>query len=144
MLTITDMWSDYIDPVNNRNYIEYEICKTSNNSCSGNYRLDFGNSASASFTLKDGEYIEIPISKNYSYRIDEADYSSDGYSTTYSSGRTGTIIGGSQKTATITNTKNLSPDTGFSFSPNMLPFIIAGMTLPAGLLYLLKGIKKAN
>ncbi len=144
MLTITDMWSDYIDPVNNRNYIEYEVCKTSNNSCSGNYRLDFGSSASASFTLKDGEYIEIPISKNYSYRIDEADYSSDGYSTTYSSGRTGTIIGGSQTTVKITNTKNLSPDTGFSFNPGMLPFIIAGMTFPAGLLYLLRGFKRTN
>ncbi len=82
----------------------------SDNTINGNYGgMDFTNGV-ATFILKHGESKKATgLPNGVSYTVTEASYVLDGYVTTYT-GRTGTIVGGSDHVAAFTNTRDAYGD----------------------------------
>lgn len=72
-------------------------------------------------TLKDGQSATIHgLSVTDTYSVEEADYTSDGYTTTVDGAKSGTISG--DKTVTFTNEKNASAPTGIMM--NVAPYVL--------------------
>ena len=82
----------------------------SDNTINGNYGgMDFTNGVVA-FFLKHGESKKATgLPNGVGYTVTEASYALDGYVTTYT-GRTGTIVGGSDHVAAFTNTRDAYGD----------------------------------
>lgn len=72
-------------------------------------------------TLKDGQSATIHgLSVTDTYSVEEADYTSDGYTTTVDGAKSGTI--GEDRTVTFTNEKNASTPTGIMM--NVAPYVL--------------------
>lgn len=72
-------------------------------------------------TLKDGQSATIHgLSVTDTYSVEEADYTSDGYTTTVDGAKSGTIS--EDKTVTFTNEKNASTPTGIMM--NVAPYVL--------------------
>lgn len=143
-IKITDHWSAHIDMTHLSNIVEYRKCYTSNDRCdSQTYSLDFGNTLEATVTIRGGEYLLIPLPHSFGYEINEDNYSSDGYTTTYEN-KTGTIPYDEFITAKVINSKGSIPNTGLNIDPGAIPFVIVGMMTPAGAVYSYKAFKKSK
>lgn len=81
--------------------------------------LDTG--VAAKITLKDGQSATIHgLSATDTYSVDEADYTTDGYTTTVSGAKTGSIT--TDTTVAFTNTKDVTTPTGIVM--NIAPYVL--------------------
>jgi hypothetical protein len=82
-----------------------------------------------------GNDLVLSVPWCYDYVVAEADYSSEGYTTSYTTSSSGTITG--DMTVTIHNTKDSAPPlTGVDSGITPIPFVVAGMTVPAIVFYI--------
>ena len=110
--------------------IDYAVVGTS--SSSGTFTL---NNNKITTTMTYGNDLVLSVPWCYDYVVAEADYSSEGYTTSYTASSSGTITG--DMTVTIHNTKDSAPPlTGVDSGITPIPFVVAGMTVPAIVFYI--------
>ncbi|MBR6212100.1 MAG: hypothetical protein IKQ64_03535 [Bacteroidales bacterium] len=96
----------------------------------------------ATFQVKDSDTITFTnIPEGVTWEVEEADYSNDGYDTTYDAA-TGTIAAGDADTCTITNDKDTTPDTGITL--DSLPYILIGMVVLAAAVAMILNKRRNN
>lgn len=99
--------------------------------------LNFVNNEAA-ISMKPEEYLECTFNEGIAWEIQEADYSAEGYTTTYSS-QTGVITGNNQTDLVIiSNTKDVPIPTGVS-TDHMRQIIILASILVAGIVCVVIG-----
>ncbi len=82
----------------------------------------------ANFKLKGGDTITLTLRSGYQYKVTEASYTSDGYTTTFV-GQTGTVSGNGYETVQVINTKDGIPVSGVDFDVGAVLFISTGMMI---------------
>ena len=107
---------------------------------------DWTGTKKLTYTVVDGTTITLRnIPAGVSWLVTEADYSKDGYDTTYSLATGGTastsdltktipMVAGQDNAVTITNTRNTTIDTGI-FTSNAPYFLILGIAVIGGIAY---------
>lgn len=88
--------------------------------------LKANTSGTYSFNLKDGESITITVPYGYTYTVDESDYSSEGYTTTITSGNKSDVIV-KDSSVSFENNKEVRIETGVDTGTPIYPIVLLGI-----------------
>ncbi len=97
------------------------------------------------FDITDGSTVSFAnIPYGVTYTVKESDYSSEGYTTTYTSTDTDSVVNSASETVTITNDKGIDePDTGLY--TDMMPYVVViGAAACAGAVFFVSRRRKSN